>query len=466
MSTNDSKHLWHGRFEDGPSKELMDFTASISFDQRFGREDVRASKAHVNGLGRVGVLGSDDVEAILSALEVVDAELKDNSATFVASDEDIHTFIERRVTEFAGESGAKIHTARSRNDQCATAFRLWTKSALVEVGEALLHLQEVLVGRANADTETSLPGYTHLQRAQPVLLAHHLAAHAWAFQRDFDRLVSCLERVDVSPLGACALAGSSLDLDPVGVAEELGFAATFDNSLDATSDNDFVAEALFVISLIGVHLSRLGEEIVLWSSEEFGFMELHDAFSTGSSMMPQKKNPDIAELARGKAGRLIGNLAGLLATLKGVPLAYNRDLQEAKEPLFDSVDQINFGLLAVAGLLETAKFNTDVMETAGNSESLIATDLAEFLVSKGVAFRNAHAIVGSLVREALAGDKSLAELTHEHNELGPQAAKLFEPGAAAGNRVSLGGAGSNAVDAQLTKLKGKLKSNRQVLETA
>ena len=278
-----------------------------------------------------------------TALDQVERELITGAFAFLPDDEDIHTAVERRVTEIAGDVGAKLHTGRSRNDQIATDLRLYAKRELRQVASEIIALQEVLVTRAKEAGDAYLPGYTHLQRAQPVLLAHHLLAHGWALSRDVDRLLATVDRLDVSPLGAGALAGSSLALDPDGVAEDLGFRARFENSLDAVSDRDFVAEALFDLALLGVHLSRIGEELVVWSTEEFGFAVLDDSFATGSSMLPQKKNPDVAELARGKAGRLIGNLTGLLGTLKGLPLSYNRDLQEDKEPLFDSVAQIASG---------------------------------------------------------------------------------------------------------------------------
>ena len=347
---------------------------------------------------------------VLTALDQVARELADGAFEFAASDEDIHTAVERRVTELAGDAGAKLHTGRSRNDQIATDLRLYTKRSLREVAERVLSLQEVLLARAEEAGDAYLPGYTHLQRAQPVALAHHLLAHGWALARDVDRLLDCHRRTDVSPLGAGALAGSSIPLDPDGVAEDLGFAARFENSLDAVSDRDFVAEALFGLTLIGIHLSRIGEEVVLWTSDEVGFARLDDAFATGSSMLPQKKNPDIAELARGKAGRLIGDLTGLLATLKGLPLAYNRDLQEDKEPLFDAVDQVSLALSALAGLYSTLTFDTAAMQAAADSPYAAATDLAEELVVRGTPFREAHAIVGALVRRSLADGSPLVDL--------------------------------------------------------
>src|SRR5687767_14024138 len=349
--------LWHGRFEGGPDEALMAFTVSLPFDRRLWRDDINGSRAHVRGLGRVSLLTDAEVDAVVVALDQVEHEIGAGSFVFLDSDEDIHTAVERRVTELAGAAGAKLHTARSRNDQVATDLRLWCKRELVEVARAIHGLQTVLLERAVAAGDTYLPGYTHLQRAQPVLLTHHLLAHGWAFARDVDRLLATVRRLDVSPLGAGALAGTSLPIDPSATAAELGFGRAFDNSLDAVSDRDFVAEALFDLALVGVHLSRIGEEWVLWTSEEFGFAVLDDAFATGSSMLPQKKNADIAELARGKAGRLIGNLTGLLTTLKGLPLAYNRDLQEDKEGLFDSVDQVSLAMAALAGMIATATFN-------------------------------------------------------------------------------------------------------------
>ena len=324
----------------------------------------------------------------------------------------------------------------------------------------------MLLERARAAGDAYLPGYTHLQRAQPVLLAHHLLAHAWALARDVDRLLATVVRLDVSPLGAGALAGSSLPLDPAATAADLGFAAVFDNSLDAVSDRDFVAEALFDLALIGIHLSRIGEEWVLWTSDELGFARLDDAYATGSSMLPQKKNPDIAELARGKAGRLIGDLTGLLATLKGLPLAYNRDLQEDKEPLFDAVDQVSLALSAVAGMIATATFDTDRMRAAADAPVASATDLAEWLVQQGRPFREAHAIVGAVVRRSLDGEGDLAALVSADPDLGPEAAALVAPGVAVGRRRSPGGAGPGPVAIQLRRFDVVLEELRERVERA
>ncbi|HSP27325.1 MAG TPA: argininosuccinate lyase, partial [Ilumatobacteraceae bacterium] len=298
-----SKTLWHGRFAAGPAEALMAYTVSLPFDRTMWRDDIDGSQAHVRGLARVGLLTDAERDAVLDALDQAATEMESGTFTFVESDEDIHTAIERRVTELAGSAGAKLHTARSRNDQVATDLRLWCKRELLQVARSIHGLQQVLLRRALDAGDTYLPGYTHLQRAQPVLLAHHLLAHGWALARDVDRLLATRTRLDVSPLGAGALAGSSLPIDPVGNAADLGFAGVFDNSLDAVSDRDFVAEAVFDLALVGIHLSRIGEEWVLWTSAEFGFAKLDDGYATGSSMLPQKKNPDIAELARGKSGR-------------------------------------------------------------------------------------------------------------------------------------------------------------------
>ena len=367
--------LWQGRFGgEKPAPELLAFTVSLPFDRRLGPDDLVASRAHVRGLERAGVLTKEETSMLVAALDHVGEELAEGRFAFAPDNEDIHTAIERRVTEIAGPFGAKVHTGRSRNDQVVTALRLYCRRELRVIGRQVLALQQVLLDRAEEAGDTYLPGYTHLQRAQPVLLAHHLLAHGWALARDVDRLHDTVIRLDVSPLGAGALAGSSLPLDPDFTAAELGFATRFENSLDAVSDRDFVVEALFDLAVLGVHMSRMGEEVVLWTSDEFGFLHLDDAYATGSSMLPQKKNPDIAELTRGKAGRLIGHLTGLLATLKGLPLSYNRDLQEDKEPLFDAVDQVALGLSAVRGMMAAITFDTDPSTTVryGSSGNRIA----------------------------------------------------------------------------------------------
>ena len=451
--------LWHGRFAGGPAEELLAYTVSLPFDRRLAADDLVGSRAHVRGLVRAGILDGDEAAAVLGALDTVEEELAGGTFAFEPSDEDIHTAVERRVTELAGPAGAKLHTGRSRNDQVATDLRLFTKRELALVAGRVLDLQRTLLARAEEAGDEYLPGYTHLQRAQPVTLAHHLLAHGWALARDIDRLLDARRRLDVSPLGAGALAGSSLDLDPAGVAADLGFDRPFENSLDAVSDRDFVAESLFALAMVGLHLSRLGEEVVLWTSEEFGFARLDDAYATGSSMLPQKKNPDIAELARGKAGRLVGNLTGLLVTLKGLPLAYNRDLQEDKEPLFDSLEQVSLGLTAVDGLVATLRWDHERMRAAADSPTTAATDLAEFLVRAGMPFRDAHAVVGGLVRESLDGGAALADLVVAHPALGPDALALLAPGAAAANRTTPGGAGPGPVARQRERFRARLDAD-------
>ncbi len=455
--------LWQGRFAGRPDQALLAFTVSLPFDRRLAVDDLAGSRAHVRGLGRAGILDDDEVVAVLAALDAVEAELADGSFFFAPDDEDIHTAVERRVTELAGPAGAKLHTGRSRNDQVATDLRLWCKRELAGIAGAVLELQGVLLDRAVEAGDAYLPGYTHLQRAQPVLLAHHLLAHGWALARDVDRLLDARRRLDVSPLGAGALAGSSLPLDPDGVAADLGFAGRFENSLDAVSDRDFVAEALFALALLGVHLSRLGEEVVLWSSDEVGFLALDDAWATGSSMLPQKKNPDVAELARGKAGRLVGHVTGVLTTLKGLPLAYNRDLQETQEPLFDAIDQVGLALAAMSGLLANATFHADRMAAAADVPASAAVDLAEHLVRAGTPFREAHAIVGDLVRRSVDEGEDLAALVAAHPRLGPEAASLLAPGVAVTRRTTPGGAGPGPVAAQMERFRARLADDHQRL---
>jgi argininosuccinate lyase len=455
--------LWQGRLSGGTADVVMEYSTSLAFDRRLAADDLAGSRAHVRGLGRGGLLGAEEVATLLDALDRVEEELESGAFEFVPDDEDIHTAIERRVTQLAGDVGAKLHTGRSRNDQIATDLRLYAKRELTALAREVLGLQEVLLARAEETDGAYLPGYTHLQRAQPVLLAHHLLAHGWSLARDVDRLVATVDRLDVSPLGAGALAGSSLPLDPDGVAEDLGFATRFENSLDAVSDRDFVAEALFDLALLGVHLSRIGEELVLWSTEEFGFAVFDDAFATGSSMLPQKKNPDVAELARGKSGRLIGNLTGLLVTLKGLPLAYNRDLQEDKEPLFDSVVQSHLALAALSGVLTTLRFVTDRMEEAANGAAVAAVDLAEWLVERGMPFRQAHAVVGGLVGESVERQVPLAELVGAHPDLGVDAVALLEPGVAVTRRTTPGGAGPHPVAVQMQRFEARLEADRNRL---
>ena len=450
-----SSTLWHGRFEGGPSEALQALNDSLPFDQRMFREDIAGSRAHVRMLCDVGLFTEVERDGVLAALDTVEGEIESGSFVFAVNDEDIHTAVERRVTELE-PAGAKMHTGRSRNDQVATDLRLWTRGALDEVIDLVGRLQRTLLVQAEAAGDAYLPGYTHLQQAQPVALAHHLLAHGWALGRDVDRLREARRRTDVSVLGAGALAGSSLPLDPTITAAELGFGAVFDNSLDAVADRDFVADALYACSMLGVHLSRIGEELILWASTEFGFVTLDDGFSTGSSMMPQKKNPDIAELARGKAGRLVGHLTGFLTTVKGLPLTYNKDMQEDKQPLFDAIDTVCLTLLALDGMISTTTFNVEAMAAQADTPYAAATDLAEWLVARGMPFRDAHAVVGEKVRRALAGEGSLYELVVADPQLGDEAAALLAPGVSVTRRTTRGGGAPAAVAEQITRFRAML----------
>ncbi len=450
-----SSTLWHGRFAGGPSEALQALNDSLPFDQRLFREDIEGSRAHVRMLCDVGLFSEAERDSIVRALDAVEREIESGSFEFEVNDEDIHTAVERRVTELEPH-GAKMHTGRSRNDQVATDMRLWTRAAIDEVIDLTHRFMRTLLAQAEAAGDAYLPGYTHLQQAQPVALSHHLLAHGWALARDVGRLRDARARLNVSVLGAGALAGSSLPLDPAKTAAYLEFDGVFDNSLDAVADRDFVAETLFSVALLGVHLSRIGEELIVWASTEFGVITLDDGFSTGSSMMPQKKNPDIAELARGKAGRLIGHLAGFLATLKGLPLTYNKDMQEDKEGMFDAVDTVRLTLLALDGMLSTTTFNVDVMAAQADSPYAAATDLAEWLVGRGMPFRDAHGVVGEKVRRSLAGEGSLAELVAADPRLGAEAAALLAPGVSVTRRTTHGGGSPAAVAAQLDRFRALL----------
>lgn len=471
--------LWQGRLGSGSADALRVFNDSLSYDQRMFREDIEGSRAHVKMLAFVGLITCDERDTIVDALNQVEtelaAELESGSFKPEVGDEDIHTVVERRVTEITS-AGAKMHTGRSRNDQVVTDLRLWVKTALKEIAEMVLDLQHVILDKAVEAGDAHMPGYTHLQQAQTIFLAHHLLAHGWALSRDVDRLLEAKRRADVSPLGAGALAGSSLPIDTEFTATQLGFSAVFENSVDVVSDRDFVVDTLYALAVLGVHLSRIGEEFVLWSTSEFAFVELDDRYATGSSMMPQKKNPDIAELARGKSGRLIGHLTGLLATLKGLPLAYAKDLQEDKEHLFDAVDTVKLTLNAMNGMLATARFDISRMSDAASSPYIAATDLAEWLVANGTPFREAHTIVSGLVKESLqvnstitsefsassefsggavssggsgfsAGAVSpgemLVRLVRAHPLLGTEAARLLQPRISVSRRFAHGAHSSN-----------------------
>ena len=404
---------WGGRFAQPPDRRLEAFNASVAFDVRLVREDIRGSIAHARMLGKQKIISAEDAATLERGLWHVLSEVEDGGFTLTVADEDVHTGVERRLRELVGGVAGKLHTGRSRNDQVATDLRLWTKRALIELASGIVELAEALVEVAVRHETVVMPGYTHLQRAQPVLLAHHLLAYVEMVLRDADRLRDAYRRADVSPLGSGALAGVTYPLDREGVAADLGFAGISRNSLDAVADRDFVLDALFACTTIALHLSRLSEEVILWASAEFRFLELADAFATGSSIMPQKKNPDVAELARGKSGRVIGHLTALLVTVKGLPLAYNKDLQEDKEGLFDTVDTVLALLDVYPPMLRSARFNADRMAEAAIADFSLATDAADLLARHGVPFREAHAVVGRLVGRCLADGITFANLSAE-----------------------------------------------------
>ena len=413
MSTNEGS-LWGGRFADGPSDALAALSKSTHFDWVLAPYDVVASKAHARVLFQAGLLTAEQRDGLLAGLDRLGEDVANGSFTPIETDEDVHGALERGLIERAGpDLGGRLRAGRSRNDQVATLFRLWLRDAARRVADGVLEVVGALAAQAAAHPSAIMPGKTHLQSAQPVLLAHHLLAHAHPLLRDVDRIADFDERAALSPYGSGALAGSSLGLDPDAIALELGFRAAADNSIDATAARDFAAEAAFVFAMIGVDLSRLAEDIIVWSTTEFGYVTLHDSWSTGSSIMPQKKNPDIAELARGKSGRLIGDLTGLLATLKAQPLAYNRDLQEDKEPVFDAVAQLELLLPAMAGLVSTLTFDVDRMAELAPMGYTLATDVAEWLVRRGVPFRIAHEAAGAAVRTAESRGVGLDELSDE-----------------------------------------------------
>jgi argininosuccinate lyase len=454
--------LWGGRFASGPASALAELSRSTHFDWRLAPYDIAGSKAHAAVLHKAGLLNGAELTRMHAALDELLIDVESGAFTPEPDDEDVHTALERGLLSRAGvELGGKLRAGRSRNDQVVTLFRMYLRDAVRAISEQVLDQVDALVGHAETHLGVAMPGRTHLQHAQPVLLSHHLLAHAWALLRDIERLRDWDRRADVSAYGSGALAGASLGLDPEYVARELGFSAAAENSLDGTAARDFVAEAAFVFAMIGVDLSRLAEEIILWATKEFSFVTLDDAWATGSSIMPQKKNPDVAELARGKAGRLVGNLTGLLATLKALPLAYNRDLQEDKEPVFDSVDTLTVLLPAFTGMMATLRFNTERMEELAPAGFSLATDVADWLVREGVAFREAHEIAGACVRECESRGIELWDLTDDDlAAISPHLTSsvrdvLTVPGALAA-RSAKGGTAPDAVRAQLASIKAAI----------
>ncbi|GLW94365.1 argininosuccinate lyase [Actinokineospora globicatena] len=404
--------LWGSRFSSGPAEAMAALSLSLHFDWRLARYDIAGSRAHARVLHRAGLLTDTELTGMLDALDTLERDVVDGTFTSVPADEDVHTALERGLIDRAGSAlGGKLRAGRSRNDQIATLGRMYLRDAARLIAGGVLDVVAALISQADRHPNAPMPGRTHLQHAQPVLLAHHLLAHTQALLRNVDRLQDWDRRTAVSPYGSGALAGSSLGLDPAAVAEELGFDAPVENSIDGTASRDFAAEFAFVVAMIGVELSKVAEEVIIWTTAEFGYATLDDAWSTGSSIMPQKKNPDVAELARGKSGRMIGNLAGLLATLKAQPLAYNRDLQEDKEPVFDSIAQLELLLPAMAGMLGTLTFDTDRLAALAPAGFSLATDVAEWLVRAGVPFRDAHEAAGACVRAAEARGVGLEDLT-------------------------------------------------------
>ncbi|OBG01414.1 argininosuccinate lyase [Mycolicibacter sinensis] len=469
MSTNEGS-LWGGRFAEGPSDALAALSKSTHFDWVLAPYDVAASKAHAKVLHEAGLLTDEQRDGLLAGLDSLGADVADGSFGALVTDEDVHGALERGLIDRVGaELGGRLRAGRSRNDQVATLFRMWLRDAVRRVAAGVLDVVDALAHQAAAHPSAIMPGKTHLQSAQPVLLAHHLLAHAHPLLRDVDRIIDFDARAAVSPYGSGALAGSSLGLNPDAIAAELGFTAAADNSIDATAARDFAAEGAFVFAMIAVDLSRLAEDIILWSSTEFGYAVLHDSWSTGSSIMPQKKNPDIAELARGKSGRLIGNLTGLLATLKAQPLAYNRDLQEDKEPVFDSAAQLELLLPAMAGLVGTLRFDTERMAELAPAGYTLATDIAEWLVRQGVPFRVAHEAAGAAVKAAEQRGVGLDELTDAElaaisSDLTPQVREVLTIEGSVASRDARGGTAPARVADQLAGLTERTARQRKWLD--
>ena len=456
-NSDDSVRLWGGRFASGPADAMAALSLSTHFDWRLAPYDLQQTKAHARVLNRAGLLTDDELHSVEAAIDELAAEVASGVAQPSPQDEDVHTAIERILMGKLGDLGGKLRAGRSRNDQVATDFRLFLRDAAAAIANATLDLIEAINTQAGDHIDTPSPGFTHLQHAQPLSFGHELAKHSHALLRDVDRLADWDRRTARSPLGAGALAGSSLQLDPQQVAEELGFDAALANSVDAVSDRDFVAEFCFVGAMIGVHLSRIGEEVILMASREFAWAKLHDEWSTGSSIMPQKKNPDVAELARGKSGRLIGNLTGLLATLKGLPFGYNRDLQEDKEPAFDTVDQLLLVLPAMTGMVATLQFDTERMTASAPEGFALATDIAEWLVRQGVPFRSAHEIAGACVKEAESRGVELWDLSAEdlraiNPALTPEVCEVLSLQGALASRSTFGGTAPTRVREQLQEL--------------
>ncbi|MGM0752634.1 MAG: argininosuccinate lyase [Bacillota bacterium] len=455
--------LWGGRFTKKPEEWVDEFNASISFDQELVLEDIEGSIAHVTMLKKCGILTVGEADQILEGLHVLYGKAEKNELQFSVEYEDIHLNLEKQLIDLIGEVGGKLHTGRSRNDQIATDMHLFLKRRVEEIVTLVEDLQQAIIVQAEENVETIIPGYTHLQRAQPISFAHHLMCYFWMINRDKERLVDSLKRIDISPLGAGALAGTTFPIDREYSAELLGFNSCYENSLDAVSDRDFILEFLSNSSIMMTHLSRLAEEMILWSTEEFRFIELDDSFTTGSSIMPQKKNPDMAELVRGKTGRVNGNLISLLTVLKGLPLAYNKDMQEDKEGMFDTVKTVVGSLKIFTGMISTMTVNTKQMEEAVGNDFSNATELADYLATKGVPFRQAHEIVGKLVLYCIEKGCYLKDITlEEYGEFSSLIEEdiysILTPYSAVERRKSYGGTGFEQVKVQIEKGKSQLKT--------
>lgn len=462
--------LWGGRFASGPAESVFALSRSVHFDYRLAPYDIRSSLAHLSNLEKNGLIGADDAQQISKVLRELLDEVNSGNFGIESDDEDIHSALERAMMQRIGEVGGKLRAGRSRNDQVATDLRLFAIDHMLHVAGLITELQSALLNKAKEYADAPAPGFTHMQHAQPVLFGHELAKHVHAFARDLDRINDWLARTSFSPLGAGALAGSSLPLDPVATASNLGFNGVIGNSIDAVSDRDFVAEALFILAMVGVHLSRIGEEWCIMATSEFAWAELDDAYSTGSSIMPQKKNPDMAELARGKAGRLIGNLTGVLTMLKGLPFAYNRDLQEDKEPLFDSIDTLVLVLPAVTGMVATTNFNRKKMAEAAPAGFSLATEIADYLVRKNVPFAIAHEAAGKCVALAESTDRQLHQLTDLefssiHKDLDEGVRNVLTIEGALAGRTTFGGTAPSELAKQLANLEQQIKSGQSIIAT-
>lgn len=453
--------LWGGRFTKQTNELVEQFTASISFDQKLALEDIEGSIAHVQMLGECEILPMDDVELIKEGLKKIETKILNKEVQFSVSDEDIHMNIEKMLIDEIGPVGGKLHTGRSRNDQVATDMHLYLKKQTYELIDWVGHVQASLLEQAKKNVDTIMPGYTHLQRAQPILFSHHLLAYFWMFERDKERLKDSLKRINWSPLGAGALAGTTFPINRNRSAELLGFETVYPNSLDAVSDRDFILEFLSIASIMMTHISRISEELIIWSSQEFQFIELDDSFCTGSSIMPQKKNPDVPELLRGKTGRVYGNLIGLLTVLKGLPLAYNKDMQEDKEGMLDTVETLNGSLRLLAPMIETMTVNTEKMYAAVATDYSNATDIADYLVTKGLPFRQAHEVIGKIVLYGIQHGKYLLDLSfEEYQSFSPLFDKdifdVLHPTHVVEARNSFGGTSKEQVQQQIVLAEKKL----------